>query len=183
MGFFGPPADAVHLGSQVLLRGQAFLKKLYLWQFIHLTQAGHDPFSLFNRQVDPTTGTFKVGALFANPGARLRPGQFAKIRATLNVAHNALLVPQRAVSEIQGRYLVAVVGAGNTIELRPVTPGERVASDWIISAGLKAGETIVVEGTQKVRPGAVVTPRPFAPAATATHGAAAPDTGKPAQQG
>jgi len=136
---------------------------------------GH--FSLFNRQVDPTTGTFKVGALFPNPDARLRPGQFAKIRATFAVHKDALLVPQRAVTEVQGKYLIAVVGEGNTVELRPVKPGERVGADWIISDGLKAGEMIVVEGTQKVRPGARVTPRPFASAATA------PDAAKPADKG
>ena len=121
-------------------------------------------FSLMNRQVDPTTGTLKVGAVFANPDGRLRPGQFAKIRATFVVLKGALLVPQRAVTEIQGKYLVAVVGEGNKVEVRPVKPSERIGSDWIISDGLKAGETIVVEGTQKVRPGAIVNPKPFVPA-------------------
>jgi len=139
-------------------------------------------FTLMNRQVDPTTGTFKVGALFPNPEARLRPGQFAKIRATSTVHKDALLVPQRAVTEIQGKYLIAVVGEGNKVDIRPVKPGERVGSDWIISEGLKAGEQIVVEGTQKVRPGAVVTPKPYAPASPATpgNGAATPEATKPA---
>lgn len=133
-------------------------------------------FSLMNRQVDPTTGTFKVGAQFANPDGRLRPGQFAKIRATFAQLKDALLVPQRAVTEIQGKYLIAVVGDGNKVELRPVKPGDRVGSDWIISEGLKVGETIVVEGTQKVRPGAIVTPKPYAPAPAAT------PVAKPAQE-
>lgn len=137
-------------------------------------------FSLIDRQVDATTGTFKVGALFPNPDASLRPGQFAKIRATIDVQKAALLVPQRAVTEIQGKYLVAVVGEGNKVDVRQVKPGERVGSDWIISEGLKAGEKIVVEGTQKVRPGAVVNPQPFDPAAKPS---AAETTAKPADKG
>ncbi len=137
-------------------------------------------FSLMNRQVDPTTGTFKFGALFPNPDARLRPGQFAKIRATFAVQKDALLVPQRAVSEIQGKYLIAVVGEGNEIDLRPVKPGERIGSDWIISEGLNAGEKIVIEGTQKVRPGAIVNPKPFEPAAKQT---TSPESAKPANKG
>lgn len=122
-------------------------------------------FTLLNRQVDPTTGTFKVAGLFPNPDSRLRPGQFAKIRATTEVQKGALLVPQRAVAEVQGKYLVAVVGAGNKVEMRLVKPGERIGSDWIISEGLKPGEKIIVEGTQKVRDGVMVNPKPFDPAA------------------
>ena len=136
-------------------------------------------FLLLDRQVDPTTGTFKVGALFPNPDGRLRPGQFAKIRATSSVHKGALLVPQRAVTEIQGKYLVAVVGEGNKVDIRPVTPGDRIGSDWIISEGLKDGEKIIVEGTQKVRPGALVNPKPFDPAAKP----AAADGAKPAAEG
>lgn len=136
-------------------------------------------FSLMNRQVDPTTGTFKVGTLFANPDGRLRPGQFAKIRATFAVQKDALLVPQRAVTEIQGKYLIAVVGEGNKVDIRQVKPGERVGSDWIISEGLKAGEKIIVEGTQKVRQGAVVEPRNFDPSAKP----AEPEAAKPAAKG
>jgi len=136
-------------------------------------------FSLINRQVDTTTGTFKVGALFPNPEGRLRPGQFAKIRATFAVQKDALLVPQRAVTEVQGKYLLAVVGEGNKVDVRQVKPGERVGSDWIISEGLKAGEKIIVEGTQKVRPGAVVEPRNFDPSAKPAETEAA----KPADKG
>jgi membrane fusion protein (multidrug efflux system) len=121
-------------------------------------------FSLMNRQVDATTGTLKVGALFPNPEGRLRPGQFAKVRATSDVHKDALLVPQRAVTEIQGKYLIAVVGEDNKVDVRQVKPGERVGSDWIISEGLKPGEKIVVEGTQKVRPGVMVSPKPFSAA-------------------
>lgn len=123
--------------------------------------------SLLDRQVDATTGTVKVGALFPNPGGRLRPGQFAKIRAQTAVLKDALLVPQRAVTEIQGKYLIAVVGEGNKIEMRQVMPGERLGSDWVISEGLKPGEKVVVEGTQKVRAGSVVSPKLVAPGPSA----------------
>lgn len=139
-------------------------------------------FSLMNRQVDTTTGTFKVGALFPNPEGRLRPGQFAKIRATFAVQKDALLVPQRAVTEVQGKYLIAVVGEGNKVDVRQVKPGERIGSDWIINEGLKAGEKIVVEGTQKARPGAVVEPKLFDPSAKAAQ-PAEPEAAKPADKG
>jgi membrane fusion protein (multidrug efflux system) len=124
--------------------------------------------SVLNRQVDVSTGTFKVAALFPNPDNLLRPGQYGKVRATMAVDKGALLVPQRAVTEVQGKYLVAVVGADNKVDIRPVTVGERIGSDWIISKGLQPGEQVIAEGTQKVRPGATVIPKPFvaeAPAA------------------
>jgi membrane fusion protein (multidrug efflux system) len=138
-------------------------------------------FALLNRQVDPTTGTFKVAGLFPNPDSRLRPGQFAKIRATTGVKKGALLVPQRAVAEVQGKYLIAVVGAGNKVEMRLVKTGERIGSDWIISEGLKPGEKIVVEGTQKVRDGVVVDPKPFDPSPKPAAPALAPAS--PASKG
>ena len=90
-------------------------------------------------------------------------------------------MPQRAVTEIQGRYLIAVVGADNKVELRPVVPGERIGSEWVIMKGLKAGEVIVVEGTQKVRPGSPVVPRHPAPAQPgAATGDATPKDAPPA---
>ncbi len=93
----------------------------------------------------------------------LRPGLFGKVRATVEQKKDAILVPQRSVTEIQGRYLVAVVTADNKVDLRPVIPGERIGSDWIINEGLKNGEVIVLEGTQKVRPGSPVIPKAVAP--------------------
>ncbi len=134
--------------------------------------------AVLNRQVDPTTGTFKVAALFANPDNLLRPGQYGKIRATMSVNKDALLVPQRAVTEMQGKYLVAVVGADNKADVRPVTVGERIASEWIISKGLQPGDKVIAEGTQKVRPGMTVNPKPFVPAAPA----AVADPAKPAEK-
>ena len=119
-------------------------------------------FSFADRQVDVRTGTIKVAALFPNPGNLLRPGQFAKVRAIIETKKGALLVPQRAVNELQGRFQVAVVGPDNKVELRRVKVGERVGSLWVIDEGLKPGETIVVEGIQKVKAGMPVTPKPFA---------------------
>ena len=129
-------------------------------------------FALSDRQVDPGTGTLKIGALFPNKDNLLRPGQYGRIRALMQVKKGALLVPQRAVTEIQGKYLVAVVGADNKIDIRPVQVGERVGSDWLIDKGLQPGEQIVAEGTQKVRSGALVTTKPFTPAETAKPAAA-----------
>jgi membrane fusion protein (multidrug efflux system) len=137
--------------------------------------------SVLNRQVDVTTGTFKVAALFPNPDNLLRPGQYGKIRATMAVDKGALLVPQRAVTEIQGKYLVAVVGADNKVDIRPVTVGERIGSEWIISNGLQPGETVIAEGTQKVRPGVTIQPKPFVadtPSAKPDEKPAAPTAGK-----
>ncbi|WP_310599394.1 efflux RND transporter periplasmic adaptor subunit [Desulfobulbus sp.] len=122
-------------------------------------------FAVMDRQIDPTTGTMKIGALFPNKENRLRPGQYGRIRATVRVEKGALLVPQRAVIEVQGRYLVAVVGSDNKVDIRPVQVGARIDSDWIIDQGLKPNEQIVVEGVQKVRTGMPVNPKPFAPAA------------------
>ena len=128
-------------------------------------------FSLADRQVDVKTGTIRVGALFPNPGNILRPGQYALVRATMETKKGALLVPQRAVTEVQGKFLVAVVGGDNVVELRPVTPAERVGFLWVIDKGLKPGETVVVEGVQKVRTGVRV-----APTQAAAEGGAKPAT-------
>lgn len=119
--------------------------------------------SLADRQVDVRTGTLRLGALFPNPGNLLRPGQYALIRATMSTKKGALLVPQRAVTEMQGKFLVAVVGADNVVDVRTVTPAERIGSLWIIDKGLNPGETIVAEGVQKVKSGVRVQATPLAP--------------------
>ena len=124
--------------------------------------------AIMDRQIDPTTGTMKLGALFPNQENRLRPGQYGRVRATVRMQQGALLVPQRAVTEIQGKYMVAVVGADNKVDIRPVQVGPRIESNWIIEQGLKPGEQIVLEGTQKVRTGTTVTPKPTTPAAVVT---------------
>jgi membrane fusion protein (multidrug efflux system) len=139
--------------------------------------------SVLNRQVDVTTGTFKVAALFPNPDNLLRPGQYGKVRATMSVDKGALLVPQRAVTEIQGKYLVAVVGADNKADIRPVTVGERIGTDWIISKGLQPGEQVIAEGTQKVRPGMTVSPKPFVAETPSAKPDEKPATPAPAAKG
>jgi membrane fusion protein, multidrug efflux system len=114
-----------------------------------------------DRQVDERTGTIKVATLFPNPGNLLRPGQFAKVKALIETQMGALLVPQRAVTELQGRYQVAVVGADNKVDLRWVKVGERAGSLWVIDEGLKPGERVIVEGIQKAKAGLPVTPKPY----------------------
>jgi membrane fusion protein (multidrug efflux system) len=119
-------------------------------------------FFVVDRQVDQKTGAIRLAGIFPNPGNTLRPGQYARVRAITSLKKNALLVPQRAVTELQGGYRVAVVGEGNKVSIRPVKVGERVGTMWVIEDGLKPGERVVAEGTQKVRPDAVVNPVPFA---------------------
>ena len=126
--------------------------------------------AVLNRQVDVTTGTFKVAALFPNPNNLLRPGQYGKVRATMSTIKGALLVPQRAITEMQGKYLVAVVGADNKVDIRPVRVGERIGTEWLVSEGLKPDEKVIAEGTQKVRPGMTVETKPFVPAAAPAAG-------------
>jgi membrane fusion protein (multidrug efflux system) len=118
-------------------------------------------FFFADRQVDPKTGAIRMAGIFPNPGNVLRPGQYGRVRAVSATKSDALLVPQRAVSELQGSYQVAVVGGDHKIEMRTVKVGERSGSDWVIEEGLKAGETVVVEGTQKIKPGDVVNPKPY----------------------
>jgi membrane fusion protein (multidrug efflux system) len=127
-------------------------------------------FYFADRQVDERTGTIKIATLFPNPGNVLRPGQFAKIRALIETQKGALLVPQRAVNELQGRFQVAVVGPDNKVDLRWVKVGERTGSLWVIEEGLKPGERVIVEGIQKVKAGMPVTPKPFQEAPPASPG-------------
>jgi RND family efflux transporter MFP subunit len=121
-----------------------------------------------DRQVSEGTGAIRLVGLFPNPDNLLRPGAYARIRTSTRTKNAALLVPQRAVTEMQGAYQVAVVDGDNKIAIRTVKPSDRVGSQWIIDEGLKPGEHVVAEGVQKVRPGMVVTPKPYpAPAETA----------------
>ena len=116
-------------------------------------------FYFADRQVDVKTGTIQVAVLFPNPDKLLRPGQFARIRAVIRTEIGALLVPQKAVTQLQTKYQMAVVNADNTVDIRIVNPGERIGSLWIIKEGLKPGERVIVEGLQKVRPGMKVEPK------------------------
>ena len=118
-------------------------------------------FFFADRQVDQKTGAIRLAGIFPNPGNVLRPGQYGRVRAVTATKPAALLVPQRAVSELQGSYQVAVVGGDNKIEMRNVKVGERSGSMWVIEDGLKDGETVVVEGIQRIKAGTVVNPKPY----------------------
>jgi RND family efflux transporter MFP subunit len=123
---------------------------------------GHEgKFYFADRQVNVGTGAIRIAGLFPNPGNDLRPGGYAKVRAVISIQHGVLLVPQRAVSELQGGYQVAVVDGNNKVNVRTVTVGDRIGSQWIIISGLNHGERVVAEGVQKVRTGAQVNPKPF----------------------
>jgi membrane fusion protein (multidrug efflux system) len=113
------------------------------------------------REVNPTTGTIQLVGYFPNPDSVLRPGQFARVRAKTETRKDAILVPQRAVSELQGSYQMAIVDDQNKAHVRAVTVSDRVGSDWIIEKGLKPGDRVIVEGAQKVKDGAAVVPKPF----------------------
>jgi membrane fusion protein (multidrug efflux system) len=132
-------------------------------------------FAFADRQVNILTGTIKVAGLFPNPGNFLRPGQYGKVRVATSIRKDALLVPQRAVAEIQGKYMVAVVGADSKVDIRPVKPAERVDNLWVILEGLKPGERVVVEGIQKVRPGMPVTPKAYVEKPSEPEAAAKPE--------
>ena len=118
-------------------------------------------FYFADRQVDVRTGAIRVAGLFANPGNTLRPGQYGRVRTSLRMQPGALLVPQRAVNELQGIYQIAVVDGENKVSIRTVKVGDRVGNEWLISEGLKPGERVVAEGLQKVRQGAQVNPKSF----------------------
>lgn len=116
-----------------------------------------------DNRVDVRTGSLRVAAVFPNGAAALRPGQFARIRVRSDVKQGAILVPQRAVTELQGSYQVAVVGPDNKASVRNVKVGDRVGASWLINDGLHAGDHVVVEGVQKARDGATVSPKPWTP--------------------
>jgi membrane fusion protein (multidrug efflux system) len=132
-----------------------------------------------DRQVDVRTGTIRVATLFPNPQKILRPGQFGRVRAEMGIQTGALAVPQRAVTEVQGKYLVAVVGPENKVSIRQVKAGERFGQLWVIEEGLKAGEKVVAEGTQKVQEGMAVNPKPFGAGDQAAPGGAQKPEEKP----
>jgi RND family efflux transporter MFP subunit len=118
-------------------------------------------FSFADRQVNQSTGAIQLTGLFPNPGNRLRPGQYGRVRAAIGTSAGALLIPQRAVTELQGSYQVAVVDNTNKVGIRTLKLGDRIGSMWIVAEGLKPGERVVAEGMQKARPGMQVSPKPF----------------------
>jgi RND family efflux transporter MFP subunit len=118
-------------------------------------------FYFAGRAVDQNTGSIQLAALFPNPGNVLRPGQYGKVRAVVRTQKGALLVPQAAVTDLQGSYQVDVVGGDDKVAIRSVKVGERIGTMWIIQDGLKPGERVVAQGQQTLRPGTTVQPKPF----------------------
>jgi membrane fusion protein (multidrug efflux system) len=113
-----------------------------------------------DRGIDPATGTLSVEAAFPNPDLLLRPGLFARVRAVTEERQNAILVPQRAVAELQGRHQVFVIGADDTVEVRAVEMGPRIGGDWLIEQGVASGERLALAGVQRLRAGMKVVPVP-----------------------
>lgn len=126
------------------------------------TYAHPGKFFFADRQVDVRTGTIQAAILFPNPGSFLRPGQYARVRAIVKNREGALLIPQRALIDMQGRKLVAVVNSDNTVAIRPVVTAENVDTLIVVEQGLQPGERVIVEGIQKARAGAKVDPKPYA---------------------
>jgi len=148
------PTESSRLAADKSLRLQLILADGSVY-------AHEGSFYFADRQVNESTGAIRLAGLFSNPGNILRPGGYGKVRAVIRTQEGALLVPQRAVSELQGGYQVAVVDAEDKVNIRTVTVGDSTGSEWVISDGLKPGERIVAEGVQKVRQGSHVTPKPF----------------------
>jgi membrane fusion protein (multidrug efflux system) len=113
-----------------------------------------------DREIDPKTGTIRISAAFPNPAHTLRPGQYARVRAETKSVENAIVVPQRAVTEVQGAYQVRVVGSDNRIATRRVKVGDRVGGGWIIETGVQPSDRVVVEGASATD-GTVVSPKPW----------------------
>jgi membrane fusion protein (multidrug efflux system) len=144
---------------------QTTLRKLEIQLILADGTVYNEPGQIYapDRQIGATTGALRLESLFPNPRNSLRPGQFVRVRVKFDVKRGALLVPQRAVSELQGAFQVAVVDSDNKIHIQPVTMGERSGGFWIIDHGVELGQRVVVEGLQKIREGALVNPTNFAP--------------------
>lgn len=149
------PTESARLAADKNLRLQLILAN-------GTTYAHEGEFYFADRQVNEGTGAIRLAGLFPNPGNILRPGGYGKVRAVIRLQQGALLVPQRAVTELQGGYQVAVVDDQNKVNIRTVKVGDRVGAEWVIAEGLKPGERVVAEGVQKVHAGAQVNPKPFA---------------------
>ena len=131
-----------------------------------------------NRQVDPRTGTIAIQGAFPNPGNLLRPGQYGKVRAAIDVRKGALVAPLRAINALLGAYLVGLVAADGKVDVRTVRAGEQVGNQLIVEEGLQAGDNIIVEGFARVRPGMLVRATPALDSSTATTSPAAASTGR-----
>jgi len=123
-------------------------------------------FLFADREVDQSTGAILLIGQFPNPGNVLRPGQYARVRAVVGTQENALLVPQRAVTELQGNYQLAVVNDDNKVAIQNVKVGDRIGAMWIVNDGLKPGQRVIADGQMKIRPGLQVNPKPFSATAS-----------------
>ncbi len=151
--------DYMRFGREKSGRAAGRSLQLILGDGTLFTQTGHA--LLVNREVDSHTGTIQVRAEFPNPGNVLRPGQYARIRAVTERRKAALLIPQQCVSELQGVYQVGVVGADNKVEIKSVKLGPLFGDMWVVESGLQLGESVIVDGLQRVKTGVVVAPTPF----------------------
>ena len=149
-------AEKINSQSHLEVPKDAPILDLILSDGTTYPQKGHILYT--DRQVDIATGSIRIASAFPNAKNILRPGQFGRVRASTYTRNNALLVPQRAVIEIQGTYQIDVVGSDNKVNVRMVKVGERVGTQWIIDSGVKSGEMVIVEGVQKVRDGSSVKP-------------------------
>lgn len=113
-----------------------------------------------DRQIDTSAGTIRVAAAFPNPSGVLRPGEYGRVRAVTENRHNAILVPQAGVTELQGTYQAAIVGTDNKVTIQNIQVGSQIGADWIVTQGVNAGDRVIVGGLQYARPGATVTPVP-----------------------
>jgi membrane fusion protein (multidrug efflux system) len=148
------PSEASRLEADKQLRLQLILAD-------GSTYPHEGSFYFADRQVNEGTGAIRIAGLFPNPDNILRPGGYGKVRAVLRMQKDALLVPQRAVSELQGGYQVAVVDDSNKVSIRTVKVGDRVGTEWVINDGVNRGERVVAEGVQRLRAGSTVNPKPF----------------------
>lgn len=136
-------------------------------------------FYALDRNLDPKTGAIRYEVTFPNTGNNLRPGQFGKVQFVADVKKDAIVVPQEAVNELQGNYQVATVDESNKVTINSVKTGGRIGAFWEVTNGLKPGDKIIVQGWQKVREGAIVTPKEWTPPASALTAAASVNPQKP----
>ena len=176
-------------GSEAQARQQAEASTFHLILPDGTTYKYPGKFDFVQPAVTGATGTLQLRTRFPNPDNLLRPGMNVRVIVTLSEVPNALLVPQRSITELLGRDFVTVVGADNRAEQRPVTLGDRVGPLVIVTAGVKPGERVVVEGVQKAAPGTTVSPTPITEAQLETQSAsgaaavASPNPGAPTTQG
>jgi|KBSMisStandDraft_5_1062788.scaffolds.fasta_scaffold87389_2 membrane fusion protein (multidrug efflux system) len=169
-----------NLESNGRLKGQPQDIRMFLADGSEYSEKGK--LRVTNRAVDPATGTLQVEASFANHSGIVRPGQFARVKVKTDVKKGAVLVPQRAVRELQGQYSVAVVGADNRVKMTAVTPSDRVGSLWVIDQGVKPGDKVVVEGLQRLRDSMTVNVKATVTDTAATQKAAEGIAPKPAEK-